>query len=105
PRTERGVPMTTDDVIHERLAAAAEDAGVLDVAYRTIDSPVGGLLLAATGVGLVRVAFAAEDHDLVLQSLADKVSARILNAPARLDTIAAQLDEYFTGRRRTFDAP
>ena len=91
--------------LRARLAAAAEGAGVLDVAYRIVDTPVGPLLLAATEHGLVRVAYAREDHDVVLQQLADKVSPRILHAPARLDTVARELDEYFDGRRRDFDLP
>jgi len=88
-----------------RLAAAAQRDGVLDVAYRTVDSPVGPLLLAATDQGLIRVAYAVEDHDAVLQQLADKVSPRVLQAPARLDAVARELDEYFTRARRTFDVP
>ena len=78
---------------------------VLDVAYRTIDTPVGTLLLAATAVGLVRVAYDIEGHDTVLARLADVVSPRILRAPARLDSAAHQIDEYFAKRRTTFDVP
>lgn len=52
--------------LHARLVAAASEAGILDVAYRTVDTPVGTLLLAATGDGLVRVAYEREDHDAVL---------------------------------------
>jgi methylated-DNA-[protein]-cysteine S-methyltransferase len=91
--------------LHARLAATAQREGILDVAYRVVDSPVGALLLAATELGLVRVAFAVEGHDSVLQSLADKVSPRILHSPARLDPIARELDEYFAGGRRAFDVP
>lgn len=91
--------------LHNRLAAAAQRDGVLDIAYRIVDSPVGPLLLAATDQGLIRVAYAIEDHDAVLQQLADKVSPRILRAPARLDAVARELDEYFTRTRRTFDVP
>lgn len=91
--------------LHARLEAAAEDAGVLDVAYRTVDTPLGALLLAATERGLVRVAFAAEDHDAVLVSIAARISPRILRAPGRLDDAARQLDEYFEGRRHAFDLP
>ena len=68
------------DRLHRRLAAAAEAEGLLDVAYRTVDSPVGTLLLAATDTGLVRVAYANEDHDRVLQTLSDRISPRILRA-------------------------
>ena len=86
----------------ERLAAAAQRDGILDVAYRTIDSPVGTLLLAATAQGLIRVAYASEGHDAVLQTLADRVSPRVLHAPGRLDTAARELSEYFAGHRRRF---
>lgn len=91
--------------LHARLAAAAAGAGILDVAYRTIDTPVGPLLLAATEQGLVRVAYDREDHDTVLAQLADRVSPRVLRAPARLDPAARQVDEYFARRRRLFDLP
>jgi methylated-DNA-[protein]-cysteine S-methyltransferase len=93
------------DRLRARLAAAAEADGILDVAYRTLDTPVGPLLLAATGQGLVRVAYPNQGHDAVLQALADRISPRVLHAPARLDPVARQLDDYFAGRRRRFDLP
>lgn len=93
----------TLDALRSRLADRAEAEGVLDVAWRTVDSPVGPLLLAATEAGLVRVAFDVEGHEAVLDRLAAAVSPRVLRAPARLDRVAAELDEYFAGRRRTFD--
>ena len=86
-----------------RLVASADERGDIDVGYRTIDGPVGPLLLAATPTGLVRVAFASEGEDAVLQDLADRVSPRVLPLPGRLDTAARELDEYFAGRRRHFD--
>ncbi|MGJ9402754.1 methylated-DNA--[protein]-cysteine S-methyltransferase [Arthrobacter sp. KK5.5] len=89
--------------LHRRLVEAAAAAGALDVAYRVVDTPVGSLLLATTETGLVRVAFAQEDHDAVLQQLASRLSPRILRAPARLDDAARQLDEYFSGTRHEFD--
>jgi len=76
---------------------------LLDLAYRTVDSAVGTLLLAATPRGLVRVAFANEGHDNVLLTLSQRISPRMLEAPSRLDPVARQLDEYFTGRRHSFD--
>jgi methylated-DNA-[protein]-cysteine S-methyltransferase len=100
-------PVDGDDItrLHARLAAAADRDDLLDVAYRTVDSPVGALLIAATPAGLVRVAFSSEGHDAVLQSLSDRISSRLLRAPKRLDAVARQLDEYFSGRRHTFDVP
>ncbi len=87
----------------DRLGRAAEAEGLLDVAYRTVDSPLGRLLLAATPRGLVRVAFETETEDAVLTELATGVSPRVLRAPARLDGVARQLEEYLAGRRREFD--
>ncbi|MEJ7630534.1 MAG: methylated-DNA--[protein]-cysteine S-methyltransferase [Nocardioidaceae bacterium] len=89
--------------LHARLVAAAQADGILDVAYRTLDTPVGTLLVAATDAGLVRVAFARQDHDAVLAALADQVSPRVLLAPARLERVARELDEYFEGQRTGFD--
>jgi methylated-DNA-[protein]-cysteine S-methyltransferase len=91
--------------LHRRLERDAEQSDLLDVGYRTLDTPLGPLLLAATPVGLVRVAYASEGHDAVLESLADKVSPRILRAPARLDGVAREIDEYFAGTRTHFDLP
>lgn len=100
-------PITRDQLagLAGKVAAAAADGGLLDVAYRTVDTPVGRLLLASTPSGLVRVAFEREGFDTVLDALAARVSSRILAAPARLDEPARQLDEYFAGTRRTFDVP
>jgi methylated-DNA-[protein]-cysteine S-methyltransferase len=100
-------PVNDSDLtrLHAHLAAAAARDDVLDVAYRTVDSPVGPLLIAATPVGLVRVAFDSEGNDAVLQTLSDRISSRVLHAPARLDAVAHQLDEYFAGHRHSFDVP
>ena len=100
-----GAGVDNDGRLHRRLAALAETQGLLDVSYRTVDSPLGLLLLAATGEGLVRVAFLCEDHDAVLARLASDISPRILRAPRRLDWAAHQLDEYFAGKRRVFNVP
>ena len=89
--------------LRARLAARASATGLLDVAYRTVDSPLGLLLLAATPLGLVRVAFAVEDHDLVLAQLAERISPRLIHDSARLDHAAREIDDYFRKRRRRFD--
>jgi methylated-DNA-[protein]-cysteine S-methyltransferase len=103
--SSEGFDDATRDRLRALLASKAAEAGVLDVAYRTVDSPLGPLLLATTPVGLVRVAFAVEGHDEVLGRLAADVSPRILAVPQRLDEAARQLDDYFARRRRAFDLP
>jgi methylated-DNA-[protein]-cysteine S-methyltransferase len=80
--------------------AAADRQGLVDVAFSVIDSPVGDLLVAVTPKGLVRLAF---DPEGVLDDLAARLSPRVVQAPARLDPVRRELDEYFTGRRRAFD--
>ena len=105
PDLEKHYPVDRDQLrrLHVRLERDAQAGGLLDIAYRTVDSAVGPLLLAATPLGLLRVAFASEGHDSVLQNLSQRISPRILEAPTRLDPIARQLDEFFTGRRHSFD--
>ncbi len=95
--------MITATPLQDRIAADGELRHLLDVTYRTVDSPFGPLLLASTPAGLVRVAFEREGHDAVLARLADRISPRVVRAPGRLDDTARQLDEYFAGRRRSFD--
>jgi methylated-DNA-[protein]-cysteine S-methyltransferase len=91
------------------LANTAAHAGLLDVAYTHIDSPVGRLLVAGTATGLARLAYLdgadprIPTEDEVLEHLASRLSPRVLEAPARLDTARRELEEYFSGHRRAFD--
>jgi methylated-DNA-[protein]-cysteine S-methyltransferase len=91
------------DALHTRLVRRAERERVLDVSFRTVGSPYGELLLAATPAGLVRVAFEIEGHDAVLEGLARMLSPRMLRSGRGTDDAARQLDEYFARRRRAFD--
>jgi methylated-DNA-[protein]-cysteine S-methyltransferase len=86
------------------LASRAAAEGLLDVAYAQVDSPLGPLTIAATKRGLVRVAYPERTVDQVLERIAVEVSPRILEAPARLDGLRRELDEYFEGERHKFDA-
>lgn len=99
------VPEAVLQQLHRRLEDGASEAGLLDVAYTTLGTPVGELLLAATEQGLVRVAYAQEDHEQVLADLARRISPRVLLAPARLAPAVQQLEEYFAGTRTRFELP
>jgi len=88
-----------------RLSARIAAEGLADVTYAPVDSPFGALLLAATGRGLVRVAFPEEDVDLVLEQLARRISPRIVESPAPLEPVRRELEEYFSGARQTFALP
>jgi methylated-DNA-[protein]-cysteine S-methyltransferase len=91
--------------LHERLEARATGADAPDVHYRTVDSPVGRLLVAATEAGVARIAFEREGEDAVLQALADRIGPRILRTPKRLDDAARWFDAYFAGGREPFGLP
>lgn len=100
------LPKDASRAAAERFAARAEAEGLLDVAYTVEDSPVGPLLLAATKRGLVELGFEGQKElDFYLERLTRKVSPRVLEAPARLDPVRRELDEYFEGRRTDFDVP
>ncbi len=75
-----------------------------DVAYDSIDTPVGTFVLAATERGLVALTF-DRDADAFAEQLARKLSPRIVHSPKRVDDIRRELDEYFEGRRTNFDLP
>jgi methylated-DNA-[protein]-cysteine S-methyltransferase len=86
--------------------ARVADEGLLDVAYASVDSPLGPLVVAATPRGLVRLAYTGSlDEGEVVEDLAGKLSPRILEAPERLDDVRRELDEYFEGRRVDFEVP
>lgn len=89
----------------EQLSERAAAEGLLDVAYASVDSPFGPLLIAATSRGLVKVGLPSYDEDETLQDLAARISPRVLEAPARLDEVRRQLDGYFSGRLHAFDLP
>jgi methylated-DNA-[protein]-cysteine S-methyltransferase len=88
-----------------RFSERAAAEGLADVAYAPVESPFGELLLAATGRGLLRVAFPEEDVDSVLERISRRLSPRIVEAPARLERARRELEEYFNGRRRAFELP
>ncbi|HYZ47095.1 MAG TPA: methylated-DNA--[protein]-cysteine S-methyltransferase [Actinomycetota bacterium] len=86
-----------------RFVEHADRAGLVDVAYSVLDSPIGPLVGATTERGVVALSFGTESLDAVLQEVSAGVSPRVLEVPSRLDPIRRQLDEYFEGRRRRFE--
>ena len=89
----------------ERFAARAAEEGLLDVAYALVESPLGVLLAARTKRGLVELAYGGEEPDPMLEDLSTKLSPRVLEAPAKLDDVRRQLEEYFEGKRTQFELP
>ena len=92
------------DAAAHGFADRALAEGLVDVAYDTLDSPLGPILAAATPAGLLKLSYTrnwAEDE--VLEQLAARVSPRVLHAPRRVEPVKRQLGEYFDGSRRRFE--
>ena len=90
----------------QELSARAAHEGLLDVAYTTLDSPVGPVLVAATQRGLVRISFGeVYDPEAVLAELSTEISPRVIEAPSYFDAVRRELEEYFHGQRTRFNLP
>lgn len=105
--TEAGVK-DLDSAAAEAAARFAERAaadGAADVAYARVDTPLGTTTVAGTRRGLVAVGLPNRALDEFLAELSVGLSPRVVEAPGRLDEIRRELEEYFDGRRHTFDVP
>jgi methylated-DNA-[protein]-cysteine S-methyltransferase len=107
----RNAPPTGDlDRAIEGMLAKAERDGLVDVAYASVDSPFGKLLVARTDRGVVRLKLPGGrdgkvTDDETLEALATYVSPRVLESPKRLDEERRELEEYFEHKRDHFDVP
>jgi methylated-DNA-[protein]-cysteine S-methyltransferase len=93
---------TASRTASQALADRASRAGLVDVGYASLDTPVGRLLVATTRDGLVRLAFPEEPEDHVLEDLAGSISPRVLASAKMTDVARRQLDAYFDGRVKRF---
>jgi methylated-DNA-[protein]-cysteine S-methyltransferase len=93
--------MTVSPNLDRRFREAAATLGLIDVGFDVVDTPIGELLLAASDRGLAAISFAT-DEDRV-ERLARIAGPRVLRSPQSVDGARRELEEYFDGRRRTFD--
>jgi methylated-DNA-[protein]-cysteine S-methyltransferase len=104
-------PSNTDlDRAVQGVLARAEREGLIDVAYASIDSPFGRLLVARTDRGVVRLKLPTSrglkiSDEQALEELAGYISPRMIESPSRLDEERRELEEYFEGKRDHFDVP
>lgn len=105
----RAAPDSDPDAAAAAARRAAERAGAggeADVAYAIEPSPLGDLLVAMTRRGLVGIYYEdAGERDELLDRLAGRLSPRVVEAPARIDPVRRELDEYFAGTRTEFEVP
>jgi methylated-DNA-[protein]-cysteine S-methyltransferase len=99
----RRVDTTDVAALVDAALRRADAEGLVDIGWAVEDTPIGPLTLAATPAGVVRIGFGRED--VVLDELASEVSPRVVYLPGRLDEVRRELEEYFGGRRRSFDVP
>jgi methylated-DNA-[protein]-cysteine S-methyltransferase len=92
--------LTVTPELDARFRAAALEAGLVDVRFDVVESPVGDLFVAATPRGLCRISYTLDGNE---DELAGQFGVRVLRMP--LDEVRRELDEYFEGRRRDFDLP
>jgi methylated-DNA-[protein]-cysteine S-methyltransferase len=88
--------------LDERFRAAAAVEGLVDVGYDVVDSPVGDLFVAVTERGLCTISYDT-DPEAKLEQLARGFGTRVLRSPRSVDPARRELDEYFEGKRRSFD--
>ena len=94
--------MTVSADLDARFRNIAADAGLVDVAYDVVDTPIGDLLVAVTDGGVCRISFDPEPEREV-EVLAKSFGVRVLRTPRPVDPARRELDEYFEGRRRDFE--
>jgi methylated-DNA-[protein]-cysteine S-methyltransferase len=94
--------MTVSPDLDRRFRDAAADLGLIDVGFDVVCSPIGDLLVAASDRGLAAISFDSEPQDS-LERLARIAGPRVLRSPRSVDGARRELDQYFEGRRRTFD--
>ena len=94
--------MTVSTKLDRRFRDAAVDAGLVDVAYEVVDSPLGPLLVAASNHGVCRLAYDPEPA-AEAERLGRAFGLRVLRSARATDAVRRELDEYFAGRRQRFD--
>ena len=90
--------------LDRRFREAAVAAGLVDVAYDLVDSPLGALFVAVSERGLCWISFGDEESE-PSETLARRLGARVLRASRPVDPARRELSEYFEGRRREFGLP
>ena len=94
--------MTVSHDLDLRFRESARALGLVDLGFDVVASPVGDLLVAASDHGLASIWF-DPDPDRDLERLARIAGPRVLRSARSVDGARRELDEYFSGRRHTFD--
>ncbi len=101
--------MTTDmhavNDARERLLSRAKREGLATVGYDVLDSPVGPLWVAIGPAGVAAIHYGREPSEWELRRLVRVFGPGIVPDGKRASGLCRELDQYFEGRRRTFEIP
>ena len=81
-----------------RFTQRAIEEGSAQVGYSAVESPIGDLTALVTSQGLLALAFETDDLDRIMETVAAKVSPRIIRTPSAIERVRSWLDSYFDGR-------
>jgi methylated-DNA-[protein]-cysteine S-methyltransferase len=87
----------------ERLVARARREGLETVGYSVVDSPLGPLWIAVGPKGVLAIHYGAEPSQPELMRIVRTYGPGLLPDAKRSDAVARELDQYFAGKRRSFD--
>jgi len=87
----------------ERLVARAKREGLETVGYGVVGSPLGPLWIAVGPKGVVAIHYGAEPANAELARIVRTYGPGLLPDAKRSDPVARELDQYFAGKRKSFD--
>ena len=91
------------DEARERLVARAKKEGLATVGYDRLDSPLGPLWVAITPKGVATIHYGAEPSEAELRRLVRVYGPAVVPDHRRSSALARELEQYFAGRRKSFD--
>jgi len=89
----------------EHLLARARREGLESVGYRVVDSPLGPLWIAVGPKGVLAIHYGATPPAAELARIVRAYGPGVLPNARRVDGVARELDQYFAGKRRSFNLP
>ena len=94
--------MTVSPDLDRRFREAATALGLVDLGFDLVQTPIGELLVGASDRGLAAISYQTDPEES-LDRLARIAGPRVLRSPRSVDAARRELDEYFAGKRRSFD--
>jgi methylated-DNA-[protein]-cysteine S-methyltransferase len=94
--------MTVSPDLDRRFREAATALGLVDLGFDLVQTPIGEILVGASDRGLATISYDT-DPEQSLDRLARIAGRRVLRSPRSIDAARRELDEYFAGKRHSFD--